>query len=511
MHRDNSVLNYCSQVFSKLLLGHKLRWMILFLILFASFLFYEYKKWVLNVPKPLPQYSVIVNGKTNAYLDENYYEASIPPTGSAQYISAGYRLWIPKNIKALRGIIVKQHGCGGDPSTALGLIHANDLQWQALALKHRFALLGTKYPTDYATKNRYPDDPCNSWGLIDRGSEKAFLMALRKLAQDSRHPELVKVPWALWGHSGGADWSIQMAQKYPERTIAVVLARGGAALVSDSKSSLILNSKLSSGLLRLPVLFALGEKDPHIEEAIEIPKKVFNRYRRAGAPWAIAIEADAGHETAETRLLAIPFLDAAMSARRIASDGKLQPMNAPGGWLGNLTTHAISPIEAYKGTLLDAAWLPNEEIARKWQAYETTPSLWEQLRSRLCSRKRIGTLLGVPYLIDSCRTHKITPTRKPSAPTDVSAIKTGEAERILTWKFTPDIENGLPSFRIYRNNSLIATLQGQNYDGGDMPMPPNIVMEFQDKRATANSTYAVSAFNMLGESISQAYHSTKLK
>jgi hypothetical protein len=128
MHRDSSVLTYSFRFFPKLFLDNKFKWIILFFILLASYLFFEHGKWLLKVPKPLPQNSISVNDKTNANQDGSYYEVSILPTGSAQYISADYQLWIPKGVKTLRGIIIKQHGCGGDPSMALGLNHANDLQ-----------------------------------------------------------------------------------------------------------------------------------------------------------------------------------------------------------------------------------------------------------------------------------------------------------------------------------------------------------------------------------------------
>jgi hypothetical protein len=102
----------------------------------------------------LPQISTVTGKRDNILQDGTYYEASVPPTGSAQYLS--------------------------------------------------------KLPIDYQSKNRYPDDPCNSWPLINRGSEQAFLMTLHKFSQKSQHPELVRIPWVLRGYSGGADWSIQM-------------------------------------------------------------------------------------------------------------------------------------------------------------------------------------------------------------------------------------------------------------------------------------------------------------
>jgi hypothetical protein len=168
-------------------------------------LYLGWEKWLLTIPQPLPQKSTITVGRRDTLLGGSYYEASIPPTGAAKYLSADYRLWIPDDVQTVRGLIVKQHGCG-DPAAATGLEYASDLQWQALALKHQFALLGTKLPTGH------PDSQeCDNWGVIDFGSEDAFLKALHVLAQKSEHPELDKVPWAFWGHSGGADWAVQMS------------------------------------------------------------------------------------------------------------------------------------------------------------------------------------------------------------------------------------------------------------------------------------------------------------
>ena len=42
----------------------------------------------------------------------------------------------------------------------------------------------------------------------------------------SGHTELSKVPWALWGHSGGGHWAGGMSLLYPEREVACWLRSG---------------------------------------------------------------------------------------------------------------------------------------------------------------------------------------------------------------------------------------------------------------------------------------------
>ena len=423
-----------------------------------ALLYFGWKKWLLSVPEPLPERSTLAIKNSLNY--GTYYEASILPTKKDKYLSADYRIWIPNNVKRIRGLIVKQHGCG-DPAAATGLEHANDLQWQALASKHQFALIGTQY----STRNEL----CGDWALIDHGTESSFLKAVQVFANKSGHLELDKVPWALWGHSGGADWAAQMVYKYPNRTIAVVATRCGGSTF---------RSKLDSKLFKVPVLFAVAEKENTlVDECRDLPQRIFFRYRKEKALWAVAVEANTAHETADTRLLAIPYFEAIMTARLAKNSNELLPIDKTQGWLGDLTTHEIAPVDRFKKNPLQAAWLPNEETALKWQEYVTTG--------------------------------KIYPTSKPKAPTNVTVTNISPTEKVIKWNFTPDLENGLPSFRIYRHNSLIQTLEGQKHNFGDAPEPANVTLEFRDTKTAPDSIYTVAAFNQLGESVSSPAISTK--
>jgi pimeloyl-ACP methyl ester carboxylesterase len=416
--------------------------------------YFIWQKWSLTVPQSLPEPSVSVT-KSKDILRGTYYQVSIPPTKQDYYLSADYRIWIPDGIEKIRGLIVKQHGCG-DPASATGLNHANDIQWQALALKHQFALIGTKLPTG--------DSFCEIWAQINNGSGRAFFKALAFFADESGHQELEKLPWLLWGHSGGADWAAQMMQQYPERTIAVIAARAGGFTFLGTNPN----------LKNIPVLFALGEKDlDFFNETQTLPTEVFLRYRKINALWAFGKEVNAAHETDDTRLLAIPYLDAIATARMPEEGNQLLAINPARGWLGNIATKKIVSVDDYRGNPAKMAWLPNEETTRKWQEYVTTG--------------------------------KIKPTLKPTAPTNVRARQINDREVLITWDFIPDLENGLPSFRIYRDNSLIQTLEGQKHNFGDAPDTPNIALEFRDRQPKADSNYTVAAFNELGESISAPY------
>jgi hypothetical protein len=107
------------------------------------------------------------------------YEASTQP-GELIY-SVNYTIWIPKDVKSLRGVIVHQHGCG-EGSCKSGLTGAYDLHWQALAKKHDCALLAPSYEQPEKADCQMWCDPRNGssaalgsvWALIEGRAGSAF-------------------------------------------------------------------------------------------------------------------------------------------------------------------------------------------------------------------------------------------------------------------------------------------------------------------------------------------------
>ena len=106
------------------------------------------------------------------------YEASTRP-GELVY-PVNYTIWIPKDVKTLRGVIVHQHGCG-EGSCKSGLTGAYDLHWQALARKHDCALLSPSYEQPEKAD-------CQMWCDPRRGSSAALQKCLVDLGRKSGHP-----------------------------------------------------------------------------------------------------------------------------------------------------------------------------------------------------------------------------------------------------------------------------------------------------------------------------------
>ena len=116
------------------------------------------------------------------------YDASEKP--GELIFAVQYTVWIPEDVKTLRGVIVHQHGCG-EGSCRSGQTGAFDLHWQALAQKHNCALLSPYYEQPQKAN-------CQMWCDPRNGSGQAFQKALTDLGKLSDHPELATVPWALW-------------------------------------------------------------------------------------------------------------------------------------------------------------------------------------------------------------------------------------------------------------------------------------------------------------------------
>ena len=337
-----------------------------------------------------------------------------------------YTIWIPPGAKSLRGVIVHQHGCG-EGSCKSGLTGAYDLHWQALAKKHDCALLSPSYEQPEKAD-------CQMWCDPRNGSDAAFQKCLVDLGAKSRHPELPKIPWALWGHSGGGHWAGGMVMLHPDRVAAAWLRSGVPQLKPDPKRATIKSHTLPDAALKVPVMCNLGTKEGVTVKTGPFAgvwpanEGFFNEVRGKGGLVGVAIDPLSSHECGNQRYLAIPWLDACLSARlpKTSSD-PLRAMPTDGAWLAPIMgTEAVAAAK-FAGDPVKAAWLPSESIAKSWMQYAKDTA--------------------------------VTDTTVPPAPTNVR-LKGNE----LTWEAEADLESGLASFIIERDGKFLAKLpeQGKN-------------------------------------------------
>jgi len=398
---------------------------------------------------------VIVVANASAAL----WETSVTPGDNDKFKSADYRIWLPHGVQQIRAVIVRQHGCGRN-----GITHANDLQWQALAAKWDAALLGTHYQVH---------EKCDEWSNPDNGSEQAFLSALATFAAQTKHPELTTAPWAFWGHSGGAYWSIAMLKKHPARVIGVWARSGGRPGFTDEAA------------FQVPVVFNFGnlERTDRFQKLTEDSVACLAEGRAKGALWTIAEDPKSSHDCRNSRLLAIPYFDAILALRLPPVQGAdkrpkpLLPIAANTGWLGDLKSADVAPAQEFSGNSLAAGWLPNEAVARKWREY--------------------------------CLTGAVVDKTPPPAPTNVFTVVTARGTMHVGWQAVADLDSGLKQFIVLRDGQPIGTVGGEKtkansqgfvqiWNYGDEPEPVRPDFMFDDPVLKTSPLYTIKAVNQAG-------------
>ncbi|MFN3191758.1 MAG: sialate O-acetylesterase [Aureliella sp.] len=405
------------------------------------------------------------------------YPASKTP-GKLQY-GVRYTVWFPPGVEQIRGVIVHQHGCGTG-SCKSGLTGAHDLHWQALAQKHDSALLAASY--------EMPDGGnCALWCDPRNGSAEAFQRGLDDLGELSGHPELSEVPWALWGHSGGAYWAATMFCLYPERVAAAWMRSGSAALrpIPDRPDVEVVS--LPKLPIDTPLMFNLGTRegvtatDGRFSKVWPSVKEMHLSLRNVGAFSGVAIDPLSEHECGEQRYLAIPWFDSCLSHRLPKKfGGAMGKMPVSQAWLAPLRGSRAVPAQEFEGDLGEAIWLPDETVAKRWMEFVSG--------------------------------EEVTDSTAPPEPTDVRVD-----DGLLSWTPRADLESGILQFVIQRNGRELARVparptnprgrkvaQGLQYS--DTPEIPLVKFEYQlkDSFDSAQDSITVSTINTVGLSSSPA-------
>ena len=377
------------------------------------------------------------------------YKITLEPT-IGKFLEVEYYMWIPENIKTVKGIILHQHGCG-DAAYKSGRNAFYDTQWRALAKKYDFALMGSSYLSTNA---------CYDWVHPEEGSYQTFIRGISELAKKSDHEELEDVPWVLWGHSGGGHWAYDMVLQHPDKILCSVLK---SPAWTDT----------SSLGLQVPLLCLLGVREGYDTFSKDVWSTSVEamKYRiRENAPVCIAPDPTSGHESANSRLLAIPFIDEILKLRSNDGSANIDRSNQCYIDLGNLKrTDKITDI----GDINNANWYPNKFFAEKW--------------------------------LEFIKTGHVTDSTPPlESPYNVEVRKQGNGV-VISWQADADIESGIKGFKIYRNNEVINTDSIHSkwnfqIDYHDNPKEIHDKFEFVDRDINKNRKYSyqVSMINQAG-------------
>jgi pimeloyl-ACP methyl ester carboxylesterase len=402
------------------------------------------------------------------------YEASDRP--GELIFPVSYTVWVPPSVKTLRGVIVHQHGCG-EGSCKSGQTGAYDLHWQALAKKHDCALLSPSYEQPEKAN-------CQMWCDPRNGSDAAFQRALKELGAMSGHPEMVSVPWALWGHSGGGHWAGGMVLLHPERVAAAWL-RSGVPMVKDVEGK-PKAYEIPPAALKVPVMCNLGTKEGVTVKEGRFAgvwtgvETFFGEMRSRGALVGVSADPLTSHECGNQRYLAVPWFDACLGVRLAsAGGGKCNDVGAGFSWVAPLYVGVGEVVEAvesarFSGDLKRSVWLPGEAVAKMWGRY--------------------------------VRDTAVDDNTPPPAPRNVRV----EGARV-SWEADADLESGLAGFVIERDGTFLANVPEQpknpfgrplfqNLQYSDTPSNPLVQMQFTDPKPEAGRThqYRVIAVNTVG-------------
>jgi hypothetical protein len=272
-----------------------------------------------------------------------------------------------------------------------------------------------------------------------------------------------------------------MALLFPERVAAAWLRSGVPLLQPNPERPTITSHTLSTAALEVPMMCNPGTKegvtvkDGRFAGVWPANEAFFSDVRGKGGLIGVAVDPLTAHECGNQRYLAIAWLDACLSLRLPKVSGEpLRRMPTDHAWLTPVAGFDAVPFAEFEGNSLEAAWLPNETIARKWMQY--------------------------------VKDTNIADATPPPAPTRLRVHGNK-----LSWEAEADLESGLASFLIERDGQLLATVpeQGKNPFGrplfqnlqySDTPTQPLVPMNFTDTKAEPDQqhTYRVIAVNTVG-------------
>ena len=291
------------------------------------------------------------------------------------------RLNIPDTVDPVRGILIYGNGASGDSTGS-----ATDFELVAFAESIGFTVLGTGLWYNFS-------QPDNSELLF-------FEDMLRELADMSGHPELVNAPWLPMGHSNGGQMSYGFNAKRPEKVIAFITSKGAYYNIIEPRTESLLT----------PGMLIAGERDTQLRR--DNMRTLFEINRPRGALWAWIEEESSGHEELNSRQLILTFLAECVRLRYPADqsplDGPvtLKNLHEFDGWLVDQSTwqDGLTQIYAYDDAPGDKrayGWVPNEKIARYYQAFSSYRKVSTSITSNSGVVTAPATLTYQPMLVGS--------------------------------------------------------------------------------------------------------------
>jgi hypothetical protein len=257
-------------------------------------------------------------------------------------------VWIPDGVAKLRGALVFT-------SVGLGPEWGQNAEFRELARRLEAAVVQLS-----------DEDAFGAY--LERCASGGFQPVLQKLADlgtASGHPELANVPLVGCGHSHGGDFWNYFNACYPHRM----------ALVFDKSSGGVQYGGLA---LATPMIWEVGSGDVRNSKG-NFRAEMFS-HRALGSPLTLVIGPGEDHNTlgAGAQKMVIDLIEAIFRLR-VPADADatsgvpaLRRLDEAGGgyWLGDNYSRDVGAYPTFPGreALPRTSFLPNEALARQWQA-----------------------------------------------------------------------------------------------------------------------------------------------
>ncbi|MCB1228625.1 MAG: hypothetical protein KDN19_00065 [Verrucomicrobiae bacterium] len=273
------------------------------------------------------------------------------PTGWGELKVGGGRFVMQLPEGDPKGVLLVSVGIDGRSSRYVG--RGRFGKWAEYFEKFQFAVMSYDFPM-----SRDSGGAGKGYFQPGNASFEATIDAIAKFGSHPRFANAEKIPIALYGFDvPGAAFAFNFAQKYHERVLAAVVAKG--AFYSNA---------LSAESVKVPLLLISGENDIEVkswkpENTMEV---VYPQGRELGANWVYAREPRAGSgETMLSMGFAKLFLQRMILAR-LTPTGEVKSLDSEDSWIGNLETFEIGRREGSETLSQELTWLPNGEIAKAW-------------------------------------------------------------------------------------------------------------------------------------------------
>lgn len=280
-----------------------------------------------------------------------------------------YRIYTPPAAETarIRGVILVLPGSGDDFR-----YFANDAMFQTAARSLGFAVVAC------TNENLY-------WNMTQSQAQTGLNNILTAAANVTGHSELVNAPIISTGYSAGAIISTSLACQVPDRLISIVAHKGAHAYQADNPTA--------TGYVQS--LWIPGSADPNGVTKPSAIMNYFDDYRGTSNPdgqAAFAVDWRTGHSTNQNQgwsmawswmaeTIAMRYPQNTVPSTVAGNPVVLLNEALEDGWLGTRSyvtstdgsDHSsfvtISPYASYTGDKANASWLPNETLARAYQAF----------------------------------------------------------------------------------------------------------------------------------------------